>query len=194
MKSNSHPVTKQDLWVISKSYDLGTFCELGAFDGVRHSNTLLLEQLGWTGTLIEAHGSFWEMCQKNRPKATCIHAAIGAEDHTDTLVVGGQYTGLFKTMPKEFMDENIKRGNYCYQVKTQPLSKFVQKVDYLSINTEGGEYEILKNWLESGGQARLVTVEFRYNQAELHRIERLADDHDYQLDEIRGFDLCLLKT
>jgi FkbM family methyltransferase len=193
MKSHSHPATGQDLWVVSKNYAPGTFCELGAFDGVTHSNTLLLEKLGWAGTLIEAHAPFWVLCEANRPQANCINAAIGDKDGAGMLMVGGPYTGLAKTMPKEFIDEHVKRCNHSYRVQTFPLFDFVQSVDYLSVDTEGGEYEILKNWLESGGQARLMTVEFRYDKVELYRIERLADEHGYQLDEIRGFDLCLIR-
>lgn len=204
IKSQSHPATKQDLWVLSVFGNLKpngsqvcsmgrTFCELGAFDGITHSNTKLLENYAWRGTLIEAHEPFHKLCAYNRPGAECIHAAIG-DGSPKTLVVGGQYTGLLECMPLEWQVEHHRRGNQIFTVETEPLINYVQKVDYLSLDTEGGEYEILKNWLESGGQATAITVEFRYETELLHKLERLGNDHGYVLDEVRGFDLCLLKS
>lgn len=143
-QSNSHPATKQDLWVLDKLPELqGTFCELGAFDGLRHSNTLLLEKYGWHGTLIEACSQYYELCKYNRPNAHCVHAAIG-DGEPKTLVVGSQYSGLIEYMPQAWIEEHHKRGNQIFIVDTEPLAAHILKVDYLSLDTEGSEYVILK--------------------------------------------------
>lgn len=192
--SYSHPATKQDLWVLSRfpSGYRGTFCEVGAFDGLRHSNTLLLEELGWRGTLIEAHREFHSLCMINRPNAACVHAAIG-DGNVYNIAVGGQYTGLLGKMPQAWRDDHIRRQNPLYRIKTMPLISVVKQVDYLSLDTEGGELEILRDWLEAGGFARTITIEFRYDQEILLQTEILCDEFGYQINEIRGFDLCLVK-
>ncbi len=192
--SYSHPATKQDLWVLSK-FDgefKGTFCELGAFDGLKHSNTVLLEQHGWRGTLIEAHHEFHALCEKNRKHAKCIHAAIG-DGQYHTLVVGGQYTGLIEKMPSAWVKEHSKRRNQIYRVATVPLAHVIKQVDYLSLDTEGGELDILRDWLKSGGRAKVITMEFRYDKEILLQTEILCSQYGYYIDEIRGFDLCLAK-
>jgi len=54
---HSQPETEQDQWVLKtlRGKERGTFLEIGAYDGVLHSNTLCLERdFGWTGWLIEA--------------------------------------------------------------------------------------------------------------------------------------------
>ena len=192
MKTYSHPATKQDLWVLEHRGSGGTFCELGAYDGITHSNTRLLEEHDWKGVLIEAHEPFYQRCKENRPNALCHHAAVG-DGRPKSLIVGGQYTGLAETMPPTWLVEHRRRGNRVYEVDTYPLISFANEVDYLSLDTEGGEYEILEAWLESGGCAQFITVEFRYDTELLHRLERLGSDHGYILDEVRGFDLCLIK-
>lgn len=56
----------------------GTFLEAGANDGVRYSNTYLLERFyGWRGVLVEAVPWLYRDCVRNRPAATVVHAALG---------------------------------------------------------------------------------------------------------------------
>lgn len=48
----------------------GTFIEMGAFDGIRESNTRFFEScLGWEGLLIEANPIIYEKLLENRPLA-----------------------------------------------------------------------------------------------------------------------------
>ena len=191
--SYSHPVTQQDLWVLEKITQPGTFVELGAFDGLRHSNTLLLEEKGWQGTLIEAYMPFSDQCAKNRPNAVVVNAVIGDGDDA-TLIIGGQYTGLLHTMPKDWLLEHHIRGNKHVIVETMPLADIIgtSHVDYLSLDTEGGEYEILRDWLKAGGTCTALTIEFRYDGVLLKRLEWLLSEHQMILDEVRGFDACFL--
>ena len=195
MKSYSHPATKQDLWVLEKfGGESGSFVELGGYDGVTHSNTLLLENLGWYGSLIEAHEPFYLQCKENRPNSAVYHVAIG-DGTRQKMFVGGQYTGLAIPMPEEWREEHVRRNNETVVVQTKPLAEVIgtDKLDYLSLDTEGGEYEILENWFQTGGRCRLLTVEFRYDGALLMRLERLTADFGMKLDQVRGFDACFVE-
>jgi len=58
---------------------LFSFCEFGAADGVRLSNTRLLYEAGWVGTYIEPSSDFEDLLI-NRPNATCIQAFVTAEN------------------------------------------------------------------------------------------------------------------
>ena len=44
----------------------GFFVEVGAHDGISQSNTLILEQCGWKGLLIEASDVLFKKCRENR--------------------------------------------------------------------------------------------------------------------------------
>lgn len=191
MKSYSHPETRQDLWVMEK---LGAgaykFLELGAYDGITHSNTLLLEENGWLGILVEGHGEYAWKCRENRVRARVFNDVIG-DGGVDEMVVGGQYTGLVSSMPSSFMAEHLRRGNMFYSVQTVPLANItLGPVDYFSLDTEGNEYIILRDWLAAGGRCRLLTVEYRYSELMQRRLTHLCQSYGLFLDQIRGFDLC----
>jgi len=58
----------------------GFFIEVGAYDGVTQSNSVLLEKEGWSGLLIEANPASYARCVKARPNAIVEHAACVAAD------------------------------------------------------------------------------------------------------------------
>jgi FkbM family methyltransferase len=61
------------------------YVELGALDGVRYSNTKLLEDsFGWTGILIEANPIAFENLTKQRPRNHLVNACIS--DSTEPLI------------------------------------------------------------------------------------------------------------
>lgn len=189
--SYSHPATRQDEWVLEHSGWPGTYIELGAYDGLKHSNTRLLQDKGWSGTLIEGHTPFYQMCCRNRPHNKIVNAFIG-NGEPGTVVVGGQYTGLVSTMPADFRWGHQERNNPTYTTDTVPLATAVgiNPVDYLSLDTEGNELQILHDWLKAGGKCRLLTVEFRYDMNLLRGLQWLCGDNDMELLQIRGFDAC----
>ena len=64
---------QQDIFVHDRLGDTGTFLDIGACEPKDLSNTYALEQVGWTGTLIEAGP---EQCARLRAQRTArvIHA------------------------------------------------------------------------------------------------------------------------
>ena len=64
-----------------------------------------------------------------------------------------------------------------------------EKLEYLSLDTEGSELAILSaySWAI---KPRLVTVEFRYDGEVLRALRRMFEPRGYTLMELRGFDAC----
>lgn len=195
----SHPATRQDEWVLDHSDGPGTYCEVGAFDGVTHSNTLALEEAGWRGLLIEPNPQMAKMMRVNRSHQNNHFASIGInvdEGYFD-FIIGGQYSGLREYMPDQWVAEHLKRKNPMVRVPCKTLhGTLLSEVDYLSLDTEGSEYAILHDWFEIHNHPsafRLLTVEFRYDQELLRNFRTLLEPRGYVLDEIRGFDLCFIR-
>src|ERR1700722_4426554 len=69
----------QDKFVFERffkdSREPGVFVEIGAYDGVTFSNTLLFEELGWRGICIEPMPSAFEKLQAARA-AICVNCAV----------------------------------------------------------------------------------------------------------------------
>ena len=166
----------QDLWVLERSgYKRGGyFVEFGATDGVLLSNTLLLErEFGWTGLLAEPNPDFFRDLQRNRQcktTDTCIGARSG--DRV-TFILADEYGGIADYAA---LDHNHKHRTAFHasgkvmQVTTTALDDFLRQngaprdIDYLSIDTEGNEYDILKSFPFQDWRIRLLTVEHNFTE------------------------------
>jgi FkbM family methyltransferase len=181
----------QDLWVLEKSdYKRhGFFVEFGATDGVLLSNTYLLENsFNWKGICAEPNPRFFEKLKINR-NCTISDACISGETGKDVTFIlaeefGGisDYIGRDKHFEKRAAYE--KEGNVII-CKTISLNDFLldnkapKRIDYLSIDTEGNEFEILENFPFQEWDIRLLTVEHNFTiQREI--IFKLMTSHGYK--------------
>lgn len=134
----------QDRWVIDQVRSrLGrlrrfTFVDVGAYDGKTISNTLLLEQMGWTGVCVEPHPVTINELRKNRK---CVIENVAAHNTT------GKAT--FKMSNLDPMLSGIISEGQEVEVDTMTLDDILAKhrissVEYLSIDTEGTECEVLE--------------------------------------------------
>lgn len=185
----SQPVSNsqsgQDLWVISYLSGLrnGFFLELGAGDGVWISNTLVLERdLGWTGILIEPTTAFEELI-RNRPNAICLNACVAAEqkevtlfevfDRGQALMSPKASENTLLSVVRDDLSEvqgdatNSAWGQFkrAYRRMAYPLTALLDQVnapaviDYFSLDVEGYEYEVLRNFSFDRYFFRILGVE-----------------------------------
>lgn len=177
----------------------GVFVEIGAVDGIHLSNSLYLEQeRGWTGLLIEPRVSVFEQLVKNRTSAAeqcCVSDRVGTVQFLD---VEGPHelSGIMDSFHKkhlERIDREIAEAEGSRQVTEVPcfplgdlLKKHgITRVDYVSIDTEGSELEILKAIDFSQLEIGCVSVENNYFSFEFRR---LMESHGYSLIAIAGPD------
>ena len=119
----------------------GTFVELGAFDGINASNTLVLERcFNWTGLLIEANPVNFEALQtRSGRRSTMIHSAVCTPAGVVQMTVnGGAKASQFGQWRKETVE-----------VPCQPLTRIMEaaglpKAHFFSLDVEGAEDKVLK--------------------------------------------------
>lgn len=135
------------------NYKNGFFIELGAMNGITYSNTLFFEnQLNWNGVLIEPTDQYYQLI-KNRPNCNNFNFAISEVDGDVEFLGGEALGGVLSTMHDDHkFGWGLDKQN-SYLVKSKPISEVIKdldikKVDFFSIDVEGGEYEVLKtfNW------------------------------------------------
>ena len=173
---------KQDLFVLNELgfKRKGFFVEFGACDGITLSNTYLMEtKLEWNGILCEP-AKLWQSKLKVNRSASIDFDCVWTETGKNLLfneIEGGDQHGELSTID-HFSDFNYMRNSRKkkfskkYKVKSISLNDLLKKhkapyeIDYLSIDTEGSEYEILKAFNFDKYNIKIITCEhaFTFNR------------------------------
>jgi len=129
----------------------GYFLDFGATNGVNLSNTYLLEKdFGWTGILAEPAKVWHEDLKANRSAAIdfdCVWSKSG-EVVNFTVAPEAEYSTI-SSFTKGDGHASARNHGVTYPVNTISLNDLLtrhnapSKIDYLSIDTEGSELEIL---------------------------------------------------
>lgn len=139
---NSYSQNQEDRWIVEnlKLPDRGIFCEVGAYDGVLSSNTLLFEQGGWDGILFEGDPVLADRARMHR-KARVLCCAIGmpriADFHINTLDRG--LSGLDAT-------GDIVMSTIVVGLRSALEILGIDRLDLLSIDTEGTELDVWESF------------------------------------------------
>jgi FkbM family methyltransferase len=194
---------RQDLFVlfITKLKRDGFFVEFGACDGVELSNTLTLEKdFNWKGILAEPSISWHDELFNNR-SCHIDKRAVWKESNEELYFVevenvktiSGIDTELFKT---NFTDLRESVHNKKFKVKTITLKDLLieyntpKQIDYLSIDTEGTEFEIISGFDFNEYDIKIITVEHFFNVKEKNKIYDYLKQFNYErvLTELSGQD------
>jgi FkbM family methyltransferase len=132
----------------------GYFVEFGAADGIALSNTFVLEkQFGWNGILCEPGTNWHQSLSRNRVcviDTRCVYSVSG-----ESVSFSENYLGELSSITKFAIPRKqgiLKRTLASYQVETVSLKdlldfhKAPKFIEFLSIDTEGSEFEILNGF------------------------------------------------
>ena len=137
-----------------KNKKKGFFVELGAFDGIEGSNCFYFENSqAWNGIAVEASNTQFSKLKKNR-KCVVLNLAISSSEkevefydvHGGLAQMSGINDNNYST--KDIVEKDIKSKINKYKLKTTTFDKIIpldKVIDYLSIDIEGGEMEVLKS-------------------------------------------------
>lgn len=204
--SKSRSQLRQDLFVLSEveCKKGGYFVEFGAANGIDLSNTFLLEkEFSWTGILAEPARVWQKHLKTNRPN-TFIETQCVWKNSNSRLTFNETEVPELSTVDS-FSDKDSHRNTRLegrkYEVQTISMHDLLVKysapkyIDYLSIDTEGSEYEILKAFDFNEFSFGIITVEHNYTpQREL--IFALLTSHGYErkYEMISEFDDWYVKS
>jgi FkbM family methyltransferase len=163
---------RQDLFVLTELNfkDNGFFVELGASNGVNFSNTYLLEtEFNWNGILAEPARVWHEDLSQNRRAKIdldCVWKESGEKlNFTETDFALLSTISDFKSHD---MHSKARDQGKIYTVNTVSLMDLLKRhnaphqIDYLSIDTEGSEYEIIKDFDFDAYAISIITCEHNF--------------------------------
>ena len=170
-----------------------TFLEFGATDGFEMSNTHMLEnELSWKGALSEPSPQWHKSLKENRKNSKIITKCIW-KNSGEKLDFFMSETGMYSTL-NDFIDYDIKtmsgnnnlrkKDGKLITVDTISLNDVVKEYfnnicpSYISIDTEGSEYEILKTFNLNDYRPKLFTIEHNFTENET-KIDDFLITHNY---------------
>lgn len=176
----------QDRWLVENVFGdarNGTFVEAGALDGVLHSNTLHFEsEKDWRGVLVEANPALFEPLRRNRPLARSYSRALGAAVGVDLLEVSRTtigWSGFARIAhPRRDLTERARVTVVVYPLANILRDAEIKAVDYLSLDVEGAELEILSVYPFDEIPIRVIGVED--NDANNEPLRQLLIDWGYR--------------
>lgn len=172
---------QQDQYVYEnffKNKQNGVFVDIGAHDGITLSNTYFFEKtMGWTGICIEPIPEVYNRLKDNR-KCLCIQGCIfDNRDSVPFLKISG-WAEMLSGIIENYDPQHLKRIQWeielnggqaeiinvrCYNLMELLLKNHIQHIDYLSIDTEGGELGILQSIDFSRIDIDVIEVENNYH-------------------------------
>ena len=186
----SHSQLGQDIKVIEfyNNKENGYFVEIGASDGISLSNTYLLEQqYKWTGICCEVIPSRFQQLVINRPNSICYSDAVysntGLTVEFDIANDGDMLSGISSHI--DCHKTAVDRNKITIQVQTISLLDVLDNanapsfIEYMSLDTEGSEYEILQNFDFEKYTFGLIDVEHNYIEPRRTEIKNLLLSKGY---------------
>ena len=146
---------------VFKGHTSGFYVDVGAHDGVSINNTLYFEKTHqWTGINIEPIKKVFDNLMINRPTNINLNCAVCNNDGETEFICNTGYTEMISGIKDTFDDrhfqrlysENAEMGSTTevIRVNTKRLETIfdehrVSHVNYLSIDVEGAEFEVIKS-------------------------------------------------
>ncbi|MET0648654.1 MAG: FkbM family methyltransferase [Pyrinomonadaceae bacterium] len=185
----------------------GFFLDSGASDGVKGSNTLLLESsYGWSGICVEPNPGFFAELVRNR-RCHCVNCCLyhqeGEVDFVEADVLGGilkeYHPQLLQQAKTAYLIPEDDAGRPMTVVRPARTVRSVLRecgappvIDYWSLDTEGSEPAILKSFPFDEYSFRVITVEHNWFPAR-EEIKGILESRGYRRIKELAVDDCYVK-
>lgn len=188
---------RQDLFVlfVTNFKQDGYFIEAGASNGVTFSNTFTLEKnFNWKGILIEPNIYWEESLSENR---TCHigYKALWKENSSVLFneILNNPILSHISTVdPSSWMFDINQEKKQQYVVPSITLLDVLNyynapnNIDYLSLDIEGSEYDVLNSFDFETYNIEIITVEHNYSPNREKIFNLLQDRYTRVLTEVSG--------
>ena len=161
------------------------FIDIGAYDGITFSNSYFFEHNNnWTGICFEPNPVIFKKLAEVR-NCTLINGGVSVKNATLTYkrFSGNQELEMLSGFSDFFSEEQLLRietelgeeknsSTEIIEIQTYSLNdllkeKNISKIDYCSIDTEGGEFDILKTINFDDTYFAAFSIEDNYNSSEV---------------------------
>lgn len=181
---------------VFKGYKNGFFVDVGAHDGVTINNTLYFEKYNnWTGINVEPIKTVYDKLVANRPNNINLNCAVCNNDGETEFLCNVGYTEMISGIKNNFDPRHMQRLERENQqmgsttemitVNTKKLETIfsehnITHVNYLSIDVEGAEFEVIKSINFDKVFIDVIGFENNYDDTSIPIIEYL-EKHNFMV-------------
>ncbi len=175
----------------------GFYIEIGASDGIQLSNTYLLEtKYNWKGICVEPIPYRYKLLCNNRPNSLCCDKPVYNESNKQVIFdIANNFdllSGISAHIDGHAVEVNCNKTQIS--LTTISFNDLLEKynaplfIDYLSLDTEGSEFEILKSVNLQKYTFGLIDVEHNYCEPRRTLIRNLLTSNGYVLIKENFYD------
>ncbi len=178
---------RQQVWNFFKDQKQGFFLDVGANEPKKGSQTWFLEEQGWRGILVEPQARLAEKLRAERPQSRVVQVACGAPGHPPEMTLHIAEAASQSSLRKHLIGAHTKYVD-AQVVKIMTIDEILAEagnpaLDYVSIDVEGTQLEVLSGFSLKRHQPRLILVEDHLNNLAAHR---LVQQQGYRLVKRTG--------
>jgi FkbM family methyltransferase len=196
----------QDILVLDQLNfkEKGFFVEFGACNGIDLSNTYILEKkFLWRGILCEPAKKFKKSLTRNRKcniDFNCVYEVSNKKILFSESNGNEEYSTL-SYLQNSNTHKNLRKNIKSYLVTSISINDLLKKYncpknfDYLSIDTEGSEYDIIKNLDFTKYRPKIITIEHNYQKNKREQIQKFLFNNNYKrvFEDISSYDDWYIK-
>ena len=152
---------------------------------MRDNNTYQLYKKNWNGINLDLNPLTIELFNFSRPRDINLNIALSRKSGKNNFYYFGEFSPLntldknhLKFLKKNF---NVKRNQYkIKRIKTEKINSILNKyklnkIDFLSIDIEGQEYEVLRDFNFKKYKINLLSVEMLSHNTLSKKISKKLD-------------------
>jgi FkbM family methyltransferase len=178
---------------VFKGYKNGVFVDVGAHDGLTINNTLYFEKHNdWTGINIEPIKKVYDALLTNRPNSININCAVCNSDGETDFLCNTGYTEMLSGIKDTFDPRHLQRlqnenkimrsTTETIKVNTKKLETIFDEhklthINYLSIDVEGAEFEVIKSINFDKVFIDVIGFENNYEDVSIPIVKHLEDNN-----------------
>jgi FkbM family methyltransferase len=177
----------------------GFYVDVGAFDPVIGSNTLLLFKRGWSGINIDVDEQKIERFRRARPRDWNLTCGISKDGGRKQFA---RYASASMTRLITEADSHSVLGDpplETFEVNTKPLQAVLEEspfrgrqIDFLNVDCEGSDMEVLEGLDFSAYQPRIIAVE-AVDHAAIAKTREFMSQQGYEMTHRLGFTRIFLR-
>ncbi len=151
---------------IFKNQKKGYYLDIGCAHPIKNNNTYLLYKKGWDGVNIDLDKENIDLFNSYRKRDFNVTAAVSdKEGETDFYFYHNK--SALNTISKQNADFQKADISSIKKIKTQSINRILEnspykdkKIDFLSVDVEGSELDIFKNFDFNKYSPKVIVVEF----------------------------------